>query len=610
MSVISLIDAEKMLNESKLDFWNFATNKNPEYEKLPYKLSCKQCGRDFLAPHNTFKFCERCLLRATSFICLICHQNFVDFEKSRVFRNKVCETCFESLPGSGRFVTICDSGHIYKVGKINNKFLMRCVVCLQKELDKKAKVSLTKAPPIIVNYDDLKCGTFQVCSCCGRDFLYSISGMRFYCSQSCYEEPYILSLCEYCGSEILVSGKELRAMRGKKRINCGRKSCLEKATIERYSKIDYVKMMNAKKQKSCELCGNDFVGKVTQKLCDSCKWKRTHATCTKCGNVFECRNSYKDGFISVCDNCIIGKGRYTDMCSDEQYESCNFKLNCSRYYHYTSPQSHYCKTGICCSHGFRNTVFCQECSPRSKVQEYNKLKNSLRYSKRFDIYLADIPEFNQLDGWYEGRKEYRHICSFCNRPFSSFGPISNWCKSCWHVIECQGCGCKFVSKNKNVLVCGQACSGIYFHKFGFYKNIELVKKNLSRISRFDLDTQDKLNISNFTKITKENLDDFNVYGVWFKVDRDTGEVLDVCLTKNIYKEYKYHFSAIENKINYKYSELSKYKIDCYFLTNDFNTWEEGLDIEMNFALKTNAKYWNPAPGPQISKISKLKQRSQ
>lgn len=46
-------------------------------------------------------------------------------------------------------------------------------------------------------------------------------------------------------------------------------------------------------------------------------------------------------------------------------------------------------------------------------------------------------------------------------------------------------------------------------------------------------------------------------------------------------------------------------VEFYYLCS-FQTWEEALKSEMDFAIKTNAKFWKPAPGLQMKMYTEIK----
>ena len=188
-------------------------------------------------------------------------------------------------------------------------------------------------------------------------------------------------------------------------------------------------------------------------------------------------------------------------------------------------------------------------------------------------------------------KIYNFKCNICNRNFYGLGHTSKYCNNCFYIKTCLACANKYLFINKDSLVCGKECSGIYFHKQGYkiVRNKEYYKdNNLNENSKINLD------IKPFTEINDKNKNDFKgVKVIWFKttIINNKIQVLDVCITNNILKEIEYHYYVINNKINYKYNQMNQYKdkIQFYYLS-DFNNWEEVLIKEFNFTIKTNALY--------------------
>jgi hypothetical protein len=79
-------------------------------------------------------------------------------------------------------------------------------------------------------------------------------------------------------------------------------------------------------------------------------------------------------------------------------------------------------------------------------------------------------------------------------------------------------------------------------------------------------------------------------------------------TIDIRKEYNWIKKALIYNTSEKYQKLRNHKIKFLFIC-DFDSENEGLLKEMAFAMKTEAKYWNPAPGIQ-SKIYHKNRRTQ
>ena len=74
------------------------------------------------------------------------------------------------------------------------------------------------------------------------------------------------------------------------------------------------------------------------------------------------------------------------------------------------------------------------------------------------------------------------------------------------------------------------------------------------------------------------------------------------ITNNISKEYLKVMKNLNNPITEKYIKMSEnIQVIEFYYYKSFNTWREGLEIEMDLAIDTNAKCWSPAPGYQIKK---------
>ena len=447
---------------------------------------------------------------------------------------------------------------------------------------------------------------FGVCNACGTEFNYQESGRKYYCSDKCYQTPIFQSFCKYCKDEILISGEELRRRRGILPSVCLKEECLQKAKEERYSKSDFVSMyQKSKKQKACAKCNTAFSGGNLELYCENCKYELTHRACECCGEIFEIR---PDSKRKVCDNCVIGDPmKYIGYCEGSQYEHCSLKEECSRYFYYNSNgpnrfNQHICQMVGRCQHRLK-PIYCQECSPREKVQLYNSLKDKI-IEKNENLALLEINKEQQSDKIKSNTQRiYKKICKTCGRDFRSLGPTTSWCGHCYYILECQGCGLKFATTNNKSLVCSKECSGIYFHKQGFGTNgcIGNLKDTITVSLK-------RINIEPYTKITPDNLDLFDgVAGVWFKTNSNN-QLLDVCLTTNIKGEVKYHYWAIKNKPNFKYNELARIAekenekgqdLGLYFLCS-VSSWEEGLRKEFDFATENGARFWSPAPGPQAT----------
>ena len=439
---------------------------------------------------------------------------------------------------------------------------------------------------------------YGVCNVCGKSFQPKIKNgkiisSKYYCSDLCYETPIFKSKCKYCNKEIIISGEEFRRRRGKLPIVCLNEKCIQKAKENRYSKINYKQIYkNSLKEKLCKFCGKIFIEGSLSLYCETCSYEMNHKICINCGKTFELPRADSD--LSVCKDCIIGEEqRYVNYCDDRTYNNCKFNIDCSRYFYYGSPQNINCQKQNQCIHG-KNILYCQECSPRVKVKLYNELINKEHIIINENLFILINKNNDNLN-----KKVYNKICKTCGMSFKGLSPISNWCGNCYYILKCKGCDNIFLSRTNNQLVCEQECSGIYFHKQGYDTHIYELEKN------YNLDKNIiKIDLAPYTEITKINLDDFKgISGIWFKSSKNI--VLDVCITKDIYSDIDYHFYALNNKINSKYSKMSEHKDIKFYYLNSFDSWENGLIKEFKFAIGSHAKYWSPAPGIQMTLFSKL-----
>lgn len=448
----------------------------------------------------------------------------------------------------------------------------------------------------IIKYNENHINKCSICNCCGKQFKRTKNDMKYYCSIKCYQTLIFQSFCKYCNNEILISAEELRQRRGILPIICQKEECQLKKKEERYSNINYYDIyLKTLKIKDCELCHKPFIGGNLSLYCSDCSYKISHRNCIICGNEFEIR---PDSKREVCNNCIMGKPlRQVGYCTDKEFENCKFKNECHRYFYYASNGYPKCKWTHLCIHK-KNPIYCQECSPREKVQLYNKLINNNYIENKNNILI--LPK-SKVD---KNIKKYICKCHICQRNFDGLGSTSNYCGNCYYIKTCQACGNKYLSTNENSLVCGQECSGIYFHKQGYITNSN---KNFYENNCNLNDNKNNKNIINidikpFTEITESNQKDFkDIKGIWFKttiIDNKI-QVLDVCLTTNIYKEIQYHFAEIENPSKYKFEQMKKFKNIQFYYLSDFENWNDGLIKEFEFAMKTKALYWSPAPGIQV-----------
>lgn len=253
---------------------------------------------------------------------------------------------------------------------------------------------------------------------------------------------------------------------------------------------------------------------------------------------------------------------------------------------------------------FKNFI-CDNC-----IKELNKsqlVKLYYDYNSRLDTIIKNNLLLRPIFEHFDPRQFKIRTCKVCNRSFRPKSPNQKTCQCCYEIHECPICNEKFIKSpniNKNINhdklhFCSKSCSTK--HQM-INKNIKINIKNIDK-NNFALYNEwfNKIDIDKLIEINDNNIYYYNKKGIWCKVDKDTKEILDVMYTTDIRNEYNYIQKALKFENSYKYNELRKYKNIMYLYIDDFNTEYDGLLKEMIFAIKFNAKYWNPAPGIQ-SKI--------
>ena len=95
-----------ILSKEDLELESFI--KDIENCKKLYRLFCKDCKKKFLAPHNSYKLCPTCAIKAITFKCEICEKDFIDDSKDSVRKQThICQDCLNSLPGKGNYILKC-----------------------------------------------------------------------------------------------------------------------------------------------------------------------------------------------------------------------------------------------------------------------------------------------------------------------------------------------------------------------------------------------------------------------------------------------------------------------------------------------------------------------
>lgn len=325
-------------------------------------------------------------------------------------------------------------------------------------------------------------------------------------------------------------------------------------------------------------------------------------------------NFDKNNF-GICNNClksISGNGRYLlhcHWCNEYWKSNHNFRKHdkCGKIS--IKKICNQCKQEFW-THSSR-IEFCKNCgiefNKSDSVKLYDRLSKLPDSQVKEGFLLIPIDyndEFNTYGKIFQEKK-----CSWCDRTFKPYSPFQTACGKCFKINVCKTCGNKFIRcrklennipygpRNEKSSYCSLKCNSVN----AYQKSLA----NLWHIPSTNINTNqsNKFEIENFQEITKENCIDFNnLSGVWFKYDPENNIVLDVCLTKNILKEYNWGIEALKNPPNKKYKELSKLNNIQYFYLCSIDSWQDGLEKELNFAIKTNAKYWKPSPGYQAKKI--------
>lgn len=318
-----------------------------------------------------------------------------------------------------------------------------------------------------------------------------------------------------------------------------------------------------------------------------------HLICKDCKKEYSATSN-----SSYCPYCKGNKREYQKECKD-----CGFKWKSNNFSNEKCPK---------CGQNHRKNFKmnkARKCYLKCKIcgKKYisGSAKGQCPYCKEQSNLSDSVKEFNNLiqSGWKDqnngliiqniekGKLNFKKVCLICKREFNLNYPSQKYCGYCETYKVCKNCNNKYITNNKQNGFCSIRCSNIFRHRK------ETFFGNNTNLNSYDINmVHPKIYIPEHTKI--ENLNDYDFCGIWYKYDPENRIVLDVCLTINIKEEIKYHFKQLKLKNINKYLEMSKLNnIEFYYLES-FNSWEEGLIKEMNFALKTKAKYWKPAPGLQ------------
>lgn len=347
----------------------------------------------------------------------------------------------------------------------------------------------------------------------------------------------------------------------------------------------------------CKYCNENYNASSTSQRCPYCGKlpNKYQKVCKDCGYEWQSENPA----VEKCPSCGGNRRK-------------NFKMIKARKCHLKCQE---------CGHEWiagSAKSKCPKCLEKSlksdSVKEFDRLKS------------FEQSEIKFLDGNEEqglillpinhGKMKADKICQSCNRKFRLNYPSQKYCGRCFKFKKCLECHNFFLTYSDGNF-CSIRCSNIYRHhnerifgsdneinpKADYFKIFnENFPKNYHKYLEF-------LQSANPCQIERENFKNFaGKAGIWFKLNAETNEILDVLITNDILQEIEFHFKAIQNPIKKKFIEMSKIPADqikFYYLCS-FDTWSEGLILEMIFAIVNNAKYWSPSPGFQTKMVSRIR----
>jgi len=324
-----------------------------------------------------------------------------------------------------------------------------------------------------------------------------------------------------------------------------------------------------KRTVSCEICKKEYINKNrhlnriknnnTINICDDCNetldGEGFPRKCFSCGEYVKVKHNF-----NLCPKCNSPMNKYNNICNH-----CNVKFNSN------SSKTAYCKK---CS---------QELGKSKAVLELEKVKMNPFVKIRNDIVMYPITT--------EKHKLYPNsvlTCPCCHRPFYRQSSTQVFCGFCKRIVRCDECHMEYqitnVKFNRRTEYenhyCSPSCRASAINKRRKPLEIKYSSENTKDFKKF-------------TELTDENILDFQFPGVWCITDGE--HVLNVHLTSNIYKEY-----LLPMKKNIReYCENNNITPKKYFIQPIYSK-EEGIYVEMKFAMESNAIFWHPAPGKQTS----------
>ena len=295
--------------------------------------------------------------------------------------------------------------------------------------------------------------------------------------------------------------------------------------------------------------------------------------------------------------------------------------------------------------GTSASTICPTCKKNSEISDacrhFNELveQDGIIFDKSRMVLMFPIGASIGLENGKQGeclevdsrtRKLYHNFsekeCVVCGRTYKPTSSRQKQCNRCNIVFICETCGGYFIRRRdqNNGRFCSHSCSITKQHRNGIYN------RHLSELSLETTNTIENLQVLDTLEMNSASKSPHNLLsqleqitdltnltsGVWCKINPITKEILDVCCTSNIREEISYHYSSIKYPTNYKYKELAKIEKELclkgetiqFYLVKECN-YQEGLIIELLFALEAKAKYWKPSPGFQAKIINDLKKLS-